>query len=117
MRPVLIAVPQLGDRLVGRGGGRGMSRPLPRRRANTVGRRGVAVAVGGHLQVAGDQLAVRHLRRLGARVVAGAARRQLLRGGAGGGGGSRGGQAGLPDLLLLVRHWPAIGRQASECAV
>ena len=107
-------MPQLGDRLVGRGGGRGVPRPLPRR-ANTVGRRGVAVAIGGHLQVAGDQLAVRHLRRLRAGLVAGAARRQLLRG-AGGGGGSRGGQAGLPDLLLLVRRGPAIGRQASECA-
>lgn len=109
-------MPQLGDRLVGRCGWRGVPRPLPRR-GNTVGRRGVAVAVGGHLQVAGDQLAVRHLRRLRARVVAGAARRQLLRGAGGGGGGSRGGQAGLPDLLLLVRRGPAIGRQASEYAV
>ena len=92
-----------------------MSRPLPRR-GNTVGRHGVAVAVGGHLQVAGDQLAVRHLRRLRARVVAGAARRQLLRG-AGGGDCGRGGQAGLPHLLLLVRRGPAIGRQASEFAL
>ena len=108
-------MPQLGDRLVGRCGGRRVSRPLPRR-ANTVGRRGVAVAVGGHLQVAGDQLAVRHLRRLRASLVAGAARRQLLRGAGGGGGGSRGGQAGLPDLLLLVRRGPANGRRASEFA-